>query len=206
MNGIMRKLRSKRGASITFALLLFLVCAMVSTVVIVAASTAGGRFSSLKEMDERYYAVTAVEERLCAVFDGKSAIVNYTRDAGGEVTIQSTDPSGSLTDPSGSLIGKCTAAYLEGDSAMPTILPLTYTDAEGNGATYTCTVTPAKRGDMLAFTVAASVDKGNSTGAYTLVITFAPTVKTTVLDSATGKTRAAVTWKLNKIEKNAPAA
>ena len=80
------------------------------------------------------------------------------------------------------------------------------TDTAGNGATYTCTVTPAKRGDMLAFTVAASVDKGNSTGAYTLVITFAPTVKNTVLDSTTGKTRATVTWKLNKIEKNAPGA
>ena len=203
MNGIMRKLRSKRGASITFALLLFLVCAMVSTVVIVAASTAGGRFSSLKEMDERYYAVTAVEERLCAVFDGKSAIVNYTRDADGEITVQSTDPSS--TDPSGSLIGKCTAAYIQ-DGTMPTVTDLTYTDTAGNGATYTCTVTPAKRGDMLAFTVAASVDKGNSTGAYTLVITFAPTIKNTVLDSATGKTRATVTWKLNKIEKNAPTA
>ena len=198
MNGIMRKLRSKRGASITFALLLFLVCAMVSTVVIVAASTAGGRFSSLKEMDERYYAVTAVEERLCAVFDGKSAIVNYTRDAGGEVTIQSTDPDGSL-------IGNCTKAYIQ-DGAMPAVESLTYTDTAHNGATYTCTVTPAKRGDMLAFTVAAFVDKGNSTGAYNLVITFAPTIKNTVLDSTTGKTRATVTWKLNKIEKNAPGA
>ena len=40
MNGIGQKLRSDRGASITFALLLFLVCAVVSSVVIVAGTAA----------------------------------------------------------------------------------------------------------------------------------------------------------------------
>ena len=40
MIAIKNKLQSKRGASITFALLLFLVCSVVSIVVVVAGSAA----------------------------------------------------------------------------------------------------------------------------------------------------------------------
>lgn len=60
------KLRSKTGASITFALLLFLVCAALSAVVLVAATTASGRMSNLAQTDQRYYSVTSAA---CAVRD-----------------------------------------------------------------------------------------------------------------------------------------
>lgn len=72
---IRRKLRSERGASITFALLLFLVCAMVSSVVIVAATTASGRMSSLADVDRRYYAVSSAAELLGATLNGRSVKV-----------------------------------------------------------------------------------------------------------------------------------
>lgn len=64
MNRLRSKLRSKRGASITFALLIFLVCAVVSSVVIVAATTAGGTMSGLRENDQRYYAATEAAHKL----------------------------------------------------------------------------------------------------------------------------------------------
>ncbi len=62
MRAIQKKIRSRRGASITFALLLFLVCAVLSSVVIVAATTASGRMSGLAETDQRYYAVSSAAE------------------------------------------------------------------------------------------------------------------------------------------------
>ena len=63
-NRILTKLRSRTGASITFALLLFLVCAVLSSVIIVAASAAAGRMSGIAEADQRYYAVTSAAELL----------------------------------------------------------------------------------------------------------------------------------------------
>lgn len=64
MNRIMMKMRSERGASITFALLAFLVCAVLSTVIIVASTTAAGRVSKLTETDKGYYSVTSAAEML----------------------------------------------------------------------------------------------------------------------------------------------
>lgn len=58
-NNASRKLSSERGASITFALLLFLVCAALSAVILVAATTASGRMSSISQTDQRYYSVTS---------------------------------------------------------------------------------------------------------------------------------------------------
>ena len=62
------KLRSQTGASITFALLLFLVCAVLSSVIIVAATAASGRMSKIAETDQRYYAVTSAAELLKNLF------------------------------------------------------------------------------------------------------------------------------------------
>ena len=75
MSRVEKKLKSERGASITFALLLFLVCAVVSSIVIVAATAASGRMSKLAEMDQRYYSVTSAVKLLEDTLDGQSVIV-----------------------------------------------------------------------------------------------------------------------------------
>ena len=80
MKRIGRKLGSKRGASITFALLLFLVCAMVSSVVIVAGTAAAGRMSEIAMMDQRYYTVASAAELLQKVFLDKAVEVTYTKE------------------------------------------------------------------------------------------------------------------------------
>ena len=59
MNRIKKKLNSERGASITWALLIFLVCTVVGSAVLVAGTAAAGRMSKLAESDQRYYAVTS---------------------------------------------------------------------------------------------------------------------------------------------------
>lgn len=81
MKSVRRKLRSEQGASITFALLIFLVCSMVSIAVVVAGSAAAGRMSQRAETDQRYYAVSSAAELLCDDFKGKTATVEYTKEA-----------------------------------------------------------------------------------------------------------------------------
>ncbi len=59
MNVLKRKLNNQKGASITWALLIFLVCAVVGSAVLVAGTAAAGRMSKLADSEQRYYAVTS---------------------------------------------------------------------------------------------------------------------------------------------------
>lgn len=83
-----RKLRSERGASMMFALLVMLVCLLVAAVVITAATAAAGRFSRLAEMDQRYYNVSSATEILTQLLDGQS--VTIVREMTTSVTETST--------------------------------------------------------------------------------------------------------------------
>jgi hypothetical protein len=62
---VLKKLRSDKGASLTFALLAFLVCAVISAVLLASASAAAGRVSGLAASDQRYYAVTSAAQLFC---------------------------------------------------------------------------------------------------------------------------------------------
>lgn len=72
---IVNKLRSRTGASITFALLLFLVCAVLCSVIITAATAASGRMSQIAETDQRYYAVSSAARLLQKQIDGKTVSI-----------------------------------------------------------------------------------------------------------------------------------
>jgi len=108
MNAMKNKIKSQRGASITFALLLFLVCAVVSIVVVVAGSAAAGRMSQRAETDQRYYAVTSAVELLCDDFKGMKVTVEYSKKtvegkpSENAVEVTSVDKAGEpkiITDP-----------------------------------------------------------------------------------------------------------
>lgn len=71
-NRILDKLRSRTGASISFALLLFLVCAVLCSVILTAATAASGRMSNMAETDQRYYAVTSAAELMKDLINGKT--------------------------------------------------------------------------------------------------------------------------------------
>ncbi len=92
MNALKNKIKSQRGASITFALLLFLVCAIISGVVVVAATAVGGRASKMAEMDQRYYAVNSAAELLRDVLESQTAVVTT-----GTKTVSTVDQDGNLT-------------------------------------------------------------------------------------------------------------
>lgn len=72
-------LRSRTGASITFALLLFLACAVVGALVLTAGSAAAGRVSNLAQSDQRYYNVTSAAGLLAEELSGKTVTIERTR-------------------------------------------------------------------------------------------------------------------------------
>ena len=78
MQKLKQKLKSQTGASITFALLLFLVCAVVGSVVLTAGTAAAGRMSELAKMDQRYYSVTSAAQLLRDTMDGKQVSVTQS--------------------------------------------------------------------------------------------------------------------------------
>ena len=69
-----RKLKSENGASLSFALLLFLVCAVVGSVILTSGTAASGRLSRLRDMDARYYSVNSAAYLIRDLMDGQ--IVN----------------------------------------------------------------------------------------------------------------------------------
>ncbi len=80
MNTILDKLRSGRGASISFALLLFLVCAVISSIVLVAGTSAAGRLSGMAKAEQRYYSVASTAKLIRDLMEGESVTVIQTDD------------------------------------------------------------------------------------------------------------------------------
>lgn len=81
---IKKKIQSERGASITFALLLFLVCAVVGSAVLAAGSAAAGRMSKIAENDQRYYSVNSAARLLIDLVEGDEVKVTKETDASGD--------------------------------------------------------------------------------------------------------------------------
>ena len=59
-----RKLRSESGATLLMALLFFLLCALGSSVVLAAGSTASGRIAGLEQDQQAFYTVTSAAQVL----------------------------------------------------------------------------------------------------------------------------------------------
>lgn len=192
MKAIKNKIRSRRGASITFALLLFLVCAVISSVVIVAASTSGGRLSELAVMDQRYYAVNSAAELLCDVFVNCDTEVTLTCNASGNVTAPAANPSG--VDPivfeADKLLAK---ALLTKTDADPVEMDLT-TNVTDDPLKCKVTETVGKNG-LLVFKVKNNADSNN----YTLMVTLASDVKKIVNEESSSIT--VYGWKLHSIKR-----
>ena len=83
MRTLKRKLNSQRGASLTFALLLFLVCAVVGSAVLVAGTAAAGRMSKIAEMDQRYYSVNSAARLLIELMETDMIYYRVEEPAGG---------------------------------------------------------------------------------------------------------------------------
>ncbi len=73
-----KKLKSNHGASLSMALLLFLVCCVIGSVVLAAGTASAGRVSQMTEMDRRYYSVTSAAGLFRDLLNGQSYSVIRT--------------------------------------------------------------------------------------------------------------------------------
>ena len=111
MQAIKNKIRSRRGASLTFALLLFLVCAVVGSVVLVAGTAASGRMSQIAEMDQRYYSVNSAARLLIDTIDGKEITIIETKPAVGDPSYKYGDGATFEMDGQFDSVAKEAAAF-----------------------------------------------------------------------------------------------
>ena len=94
-----QKLRSTVGASLSMALLLFLVCAAVGAVVLAAGTAAAGSASQRAEMDQRYYSVVSAAELVRDALNGKSyTVVREKNTVLTETAYVKMDDEGTVTD------------------------------------------------------------------------------------------------------------
>jgi len=91
MKRIRKKLNSRKGASITYALLIFLVCAVVGSAVLVAGTAASGRMSKIAENDQRYYAVTSAARMIIDQIDGVPVTIVEEHINGGTANYKDED-------------------------------------------------------------------------------------------------------------------
>ena len=79
-------LRSQTGASISFALLLFLICTVVGALVVTAGTTSSGRLANLTKMDQRYFSVTSAANLLADELNNQSVTITRVRKLSNELT------------------------------------------------------------------------------------------------------------------------
>ncbi len=215
-----RKIRSQKGASISFALLLFLVCAVVSSIVIVSASAVGGRFSKLGQMDQRYYAVTSAARLLCKEFGGAGIIseakVSTTDPDTYELTSYMADaPNTKLT--ADSLIRDASEAwikaYLDGTALDPSKTDpiikyeyITFETTEVDIDNSELDVTAEERlypNGLLEFRILSvnDPDDPKTDGVYKLTVTFASNTKSVASDSEDDTQTIKVNWLLHSVKK-----
>jgi len=203
MNAMKNKIKSQRGASITFALLLFLVCAVISSAIIVAATSAAGRMSQMAQMDQRYYAVTSVAKLLKSEIDGKTVYVTPGTDKYIVRYDYEEDPPTRtdhtiLTDASEVLV-----RLLKGETVTPNrtfSVSTELTAADHPNSDLACTVNESVDSNtgLLSFTI--SNTNGTTSSTYKVKMTFSSKRKEST-DVFTGLKTTKIEWSFQSIKK-----
>lgn len=192
------KLRSQRGASITFALLLFLVCAVVSSVVVVAGSAVGGRMSQLAASDQRYYAVTSAAELLRSTFDGQAVKVTVQKDlaedAVGKYASDKDDEDKILAHAS-----KLLVQLREGETGSVTREFTLSASDEHDGLTCAVSETIGRNGQLMFQITSGNIQ--NAASAYTLRVMFSSDVRESAASATATETTTTVTWKMTGVRR-----
>ena len=99
MNAVQRKLQDRSGATLTVALLFFIMCAATGSVILAAATTSTGRLAELQASDQNYYAVVSAAKLIRDEIDGQTIGVQQMETKTTTVTT-STDNGGTPDDTS----------------------------------------------------------------------------------------------------------
>lgn len=163
-----RKLRSQTGASLILALFLFLICAVVGSVVLTAGTAASGRLSEISAMDQRYYAVTSAAEVLKDHITGSNNSVEVIK------TVKTTE-SGSTTSTATYVINPLTNQYVlytdEDDTLVTKAAKALEAGTTFTSPNMTLTAVGSESDSVLVVNVTEKVEKtGDSTGKMTLTV------------------------------------
>ena len=111
MNAVQRKLHDRSGATLTVALLFFVMCAAAGSVILAAATTSTGRLAELQASDQNYYAVVSAAKLIRDEIDGQTIGVKQTETKTTTVTT-STDNGGTPDDTSDdTIVEETTVTY-----------------------------------------------------------------------------------------------
>ena len=83
----------ERGASMSFALFLFLICALLASIVLAATTAAAGRSVNMAERDKHYFNAVSAAEVLKSKVESEIVVVECTEDS-----LKIGESAGSLTD------------------------------------------------------------------------------------------------------------
>lgn len=170
---IAKKLKQRRGASLSMALLLFLVCAVMGSVVLTAATTTNKVYFTV-ESDQRYFALTSAAELLRQEIQNTVVRADYTAGAapGGAPTVDWY-----VLDDGGEPLSDGAGSYLRPDrlaKALAATAIGTAADWAAEQSEYTVSPTfyiQPDRGGQASLRVKASVTAGTGAEARTMTIT-----------------------------------
>ena len=91
MSRVQRKIEDRSGASLSVALLFFLVCAIVGSVLIAAASVSMGRMKNIADGEQERYALDSAMEMLAEEMQGGEITLTASMDSAIQVRENSTD-------------------------------------------------------------------------------------------------------------------
>ena len=158
MQAIKNKISSQRGASLTFALLIFLVCAVVGSVVLTAGTAASGRMSKVTEMDQRYYSVNSAARLLTDTIKDKSVVVIETKPNDGSPAQYRYEDGDTYSTDSFESIVKEAADYCVHNAVWDELNKIyTYTPRKD----YTYTISVGDKDDLTATVKEEITDRGN---------------------------------------------
>lgn len=186
MQAIKNKIRSRRGASLTFALLLFLVCAVVGSVVLVAGTAASGRMSQIAEMDQRYYSVNSAARLLIELMEKYEIRSEMKADGSGSIYYIDGKKEEEIEETNHKLPLEIIKKIEEGKNTIELNLS---PDSNPTGAQLAVTIQATVSKNTLDFTVKNTQE----TGQYQIILRFMNNVSSPIYK-----------WKLYEVENIVP--
>ena len=107
---ILAKLKSESGASLMAALLFFIMCATVGSIILAAATASSGRLAGLKRNEQDHYAVNSAADLFSEILKDKKVILRISArtNSEGSTTVSYMNPADpeSAIDPTNVLLAK----------------------------------------------------------------------------------------------------
>ncbi len=194
---VSRKLKSNEGVSLVVALLLFLVCAIVASVILTAGTAAAGRLSKKAELDQKYYLVNSAANVLIEELEGKTILKEEKTDGSSTITYKDMNEEQIKAGINDSLVFDL-ARNDDSLNGVKTIY-VSYTEAGSNKTIYAYYDISIDSNDQVTIRI-RDVQDANDANAYTVKLLFSGDISTTT-DEANNLKTTRYRWFLKDVQK-----